>query len=111
MNRKSKNSQSVTALYCRLSIEDGRDNESMSIQNQKVMLKDFAEKNGLLDHAFYVDDGFTGRNFNRPAFQQMIADIEAGKVKCVITKDGCVNIELNSESPQKCGFCDVSSVF
>ena len=87
MNRKSKNSQSVTALYCRLSIEDGRDNESMSIQNQKAMLKDFAEKNGLLDHAFYVDDGFTGRNFNRPAFQQMIADIEAGKVKCVITKD------------------------
>ena len=87
MNRKSKNSHSVTALYCRLSIEDGRDNESMSIQNQKVMLKDFAEKNGLLDHAFYVDDGFTGRNFNRPAFQQMIADIEAGKVKCVITKD------------------------
>ena len=87
MNRKSKNSQSVTALYCRLSIEDGRDNESMSIQNQKAMLKDFAEKNGLFDHAFYVDDGFTGRNFNRPAFQQMIADIEAGKVKCVITKD------------------------
>lgn len=51
------------------------------------MLKDFAEKNGLLDQAFYVDDGFTGRNFNRSAFQQMIADIEAGKVKCVITKD------------------------
>jgi len=86
MNRKS-NTQSVTALYCRLSIEDGRDNESMSIQNQKAMLRDFAEKNGLLDYEYYVDDGYTGRNFNRPSFQRMIADIEAGKVKCVVTKD------------------------
>lgn len=51
------------------------------------MLRDFAEKNGLLDYEFYVDDGYTGRNFNRPSFQRMIADIEAGKVKCVITKD------------------------
>lgn len=87
MNRKSKFTQSVTALYCRLSIEDGRENESMSIQNQKAMLRDFAEKNGLLDYEYYVDDGYTGRNFNRPSFQRMIADIEAGKVKCVITKD------------------------
>lgn len=73
-------------MYCRLSIEDGRDNESMSISNQKAMLKDFAEKNGMFDFEFYVDDGFTGRNFNRPSFQRMIADIESGKVKCVITK-------------------------
>ena len=87
MNRKSKFTQSVTALYCRLSIEDGRENESMSISNQKALLRDFAEKNGLLDYEFYVDDGYTGRNFNRPSFQRMIADIEAGKVKCVITKD------------------------
>ena len=87
MNRKSKFARSVTALYCRLSIEDGRDNESMSISNQKAMLRDFAEKNGFLDYEYYVDDGYTGRNFNRPSFQRMIADIEAGKVKCVITKD------------------------
>ena len=87
MNRKSKFMQSVTALYCRLSIEDGRENESMSISNQKALLRDFAEKNGMLDYEYYVDDGYTGRNFNRPSFQHMIADIEAGKVKCVITKD------------------------
>ena len=87
MNRKSKITRSITALYCRLSIEDGRDNESMSISNQKAMLRDFAEKNGFLDYEYYVDDGYTGRNFNRPSFQRMIADIEAGKVKCVITKD------------------------
>ena len=87
MNRKNKSAPSVTALYCRLSIEDGRENESMSISNQKALLRDFAEKNGLLDYEFYVDDGYTGRNFNRPSFQRMIADIETGKVKCVITKD------------------------
>ncbi len=57
MNRKSKFTQSVTALYCRLSIEDGRENESMSISNQKALLRDFAEKNGLLDYEYYVDDG------------------------------------------------------
>ena len=87
MNRKNKLTPSVTALYCRLSIEDGRENESMSISNQKALLRDFAEKNGLLEYEYYVDDGYTGRNFNRPSFQRMIADIEAGKVKCVITKD------------------------
>ena len=87
MNRKNKSAPSVTALYCRLSIEDGRENESMSISNQKALLRDFAVKNGLLDYEYYVDDGYTGRNFNRPSFQRMIADIEAGKVKCVITKD------------------------
>ena len=87
MNRKNKLTPSVTALYCRLSIEDGRENASMSISNQKALLRAFAEKNGLLNYEFYVDDGYTGRNFNRPSFQRMIADIEAGKVKCVITKD------------------------
>ena len=87
MNRKNQFLQPITALYCRLSIEDGRDNESMSISNQKAMLKDYAEKNGLYEFEFYVDDGFTGRNFNRPSFQRMVADIESGKIKCVITKD------------------------
>lgn len=59
----------------------------MSISNQKLMLKDYAEKNGMFQHEFYVDDGYTGRNFNRPSFQRMISDIEAGKIGCVITKD------------------------
>lgn len=47
MSRKKQNIQKITALYCRLSLEDGRENESMSISNQKLMLKDFAEKNGM----------------------------------------------------------------
>ena len=59
----------------------------MSISNQKIMLRDFAEKHGMFQYEYYVDDGYTGRNFNRPAFQRMIADIEAGKIGCVVTKD------------------------
>ena len=90
-NSKKNNSKitspMITALYCRLSLEDGKDNESMSISNQKLLLKDYAEKNGMFNCEFYVDDGFTGRNFNRPAFQRMISDIEAGKIGYVITKD------------------------
>ena len=49
--------------------------------------------------------------FNRPGFQNMIKDIEAGQINCVITKDDCVILELNSESPENTGLCDVSSVF
>lgn len=86
MNRKKQSNQKITALYCRISLDDGGDNESMSISNQKLMLKDYAEKNGMFQHEYYVDDGYTGRNFNRPSFQRMIADIEAGKIGCVITK-------------------------
>lgn len=87
MNRKNKQVQKVTALYCRLSIEDGRDNESMSIQNQKLMLKDYADKHGFYPCEYYVDDGYTGRNSNRPDFQRMLSDIENGKIGTVITKD------------------------
>ena len=63
MNRKKKPIRQVTAIYCRLSLEDGRDNESMSISNQKLLLSDYAEKNGLTPYEYYVDDGYTGRNF------------------------------------------------
>ena len=87
MNRKSKPNQKITALYCRLSLEDGGNTESMSISNQKLMLTEYAEKNGMFQYEYYVDDGYTGRNFNRPSFQRMITDIEAGKIGCVITKD------------------------
>ena len=87
MSRKKQVNQKITALYCRISLDDGSDNESMSISNQKLMLRDFAEKNGMFQYEYYVDDGYTGRNFNRPSFQRMIADIEAGKIGCVITKD------------------------
>ena len=65
----------------------GGRNHPLHINSQKLMLKEFAEKNGMFQYEYYVDDGYTGRNFNRPAFQRMITDIEAGKIGCVITKD------------------------
>ena len=88
MSRKNNlMNQKITALYCRISLDDGSQNESMSISNQKLLLKDYAEKNGMPRYEYYVDDGYTGRNFNRPSFKRLIADIEAGKIGCVITKD------------------------
>lgn len=88
MSRKNNLlNQKITALYCRISLDDGSQNESMSISNQKLLLKDYAERNGMPRYEYYVDDGYTGRNFNRPSFKRLIADIEAGKVGCVITKD------------------------
>ena len=67
MSRKKQVYEKITALYCRISLDDGGDNESMSISNQKIMLRDFAEKHGMFQYEYYVDDGYTGRNFNRPS--------------------------------------------
>ena len=75
------------------------------------MLEDYARRNGFPNPTHFTDDGISGTRFDRPGFTEMMKEIEAGNVEAVIVKDGCVNIELNSESPQKCGFCDVSSVF
>ena len=76
------------ALYTRLSREDGDKPESDSIANQRALLEDFAARQPDLQViGQYSDDGFTGTNFQRPDFQRMIADIEAGKINCVIVKD------------------------
>ncbi len=75
------------ALYCRLSIDDGENTESQSIQSQKKYLSDFAKKNGYLIRGFYIDDGFSGTNFNRPEFNRMLNDIEKGLIEVVIVKD------------------------
>lgn len=76
-----------TAIYCRLSQDDGQEGDSSSIQTQKMMLKQYAQDNGFVIHDIYVDDGYSGLNFERPAFQRMLQDIEKGKVNLVITKD------------------------
>ena len=76
-----------TALYCRLSQDDGIEGDSNSIQNQKAILQKFAEDHHFPSPCFYVDDGFSGRNFQRPAFQQMISDMENGEIGIIVTKD------------------------
>lgn len=76
-----------TALYLRLSRDDGTDSESSSIQNQREMLVRYCRENGFNNYSEYVDDGWSGMTSERPSFQKMLADIEDGKINCVITKD------------------------
>ena len=76
-----------TALYCRLSQDDGLEGDSNSIQNQKNILQKFTEDHHFPNPCFYVDDGFSGGNFQRPAFQQMISDMENGEIGIIVTKD------------------------
>ena len=85
--RKQFNNEKITALYCRLSQEDTLQGDSNSIQNQKAILAKYAEDNRLPNPRFYVDDGYSGVTFNRPDFQRMLADLEAGKLGTVVTKD------------------------
>ena len=75
------------ALYIRLSKEDENEGPSESVNNQKSLLDDFVKKHRLSVYDTYIDDGWSGTNFDRPDFQRMIGDIEAKKVNMVITKD------------------------
>ena len=77
----------ITAIYCRLSRDDGTDSESNSIGNQKKLLSQKAKELKLTNTKFYVDDGYTGTNFNRPGFQAMLEDIEMGYVTTIMVKD------------------------
>lgn len=77
----------ITALYCRLSQDDGNVGDSDSIINQKKILAEYAERNGYTPYQFYIDDGFSGANFERPQFKQMIEDAQKGIVKRIICKD------------------------
>ena len=76
-----------TALYLRLSRDDELQGESGSIQTQRMMLRQYAAEHGLTVADEYIDDGWSGTNFERPSFQRMIDDIEDGKINCVVTKD------------------------
>ena len=76
-----------TALYLRLSRDDELQGESSSITTQRSMLRLYAKEHHLNVIDEYIDDGWSGTNFERPSFQRMIEDIEAGKINCVVTKD------------------------
>ena len=87
-SKKKKAEQTgITALYCRLSRDDGQAGDSNSVANQKKLLTKFAKENKFENPRFYVDDGYTGTNFRRPSFQQMIEDVEMGYVTTIIVKD------------------------
>lgn len=79
--------EKITALYCRLSQEDANEGESYSIQNQKNILMKYAKEHRFPHPAFFVDDSYSGTSFDRPGFQNMLDEIEAGRVGVVIVKD------------------------
>lgn len=76
-----------TALYCRLSQEDYSSGESNSIENQKYILKKYAEENNFTPYKIFVDDGCSGVDFDRPGFKAMMGDVEGGNIGTIITKD------------------------
>ncbi len=86
-NRNYNYGGDVTALYCRLSKDDELVGDSNSIVHQKEMLAKYAKEHGFTNTEFYVDDGYSGTNFNRPDFQRMMSNVEEGKIKTVIVKD------------------------
>lgn len=93
-NKMLRATEKITALYCRLSVEDtkdekknGKEDPSNSIQHQQAMLMQYAKSNHFPSPTFFIDDGWSGVSFERPGFQKMLAEIEAGNVGTVITKD------------------------
>ena len=85
--RKLKQQVRITALYCRLSRDDEYSGDSMSIQTQKAMLERYAKEHGFTNCQFFVDDGYSGTNYNRPDFQRLIGLVEEGKIAVIIVKD------------------------
>lgn len=79
--------QKHAALYCRLSVDDGSFGGSVSIETQKILLEQYCQSHDITSYEFYCDDGYSGTNFNRPAFQRMLSDIHAGNINLVIVKD------------------------
>lgn len=108
-------------IYCRLSVDDASNSakaknyipadESVSIENQYKLLSKFVMLNGWMEVKSYRDDGYSGGNFQRPGFLEMLEDARHGLINLILVKDDCVNIELNSEGLENTGFCEVSSVF
>lgn len=87
MKVKTENTNKITALYCRLSVDDGIDMESNSISNQRKILREYADSKGIRNYMFFADDGYSGTDFNRPDFQRMEAMVERGEIDTIIVKD------------------------
>ena len=86
-----------TVGYIRLSVLN-RDSHG-SVENQKFMIEEWGRQHQIPIMRYYIDNGFSGKRFDRPAFQEMLQDIRKGKINCVVVKDDCVILELNAESP------------
>ena len=86
----------ITALYCRLSRDDDLQGDSNSIKNQKAILQKYADDNGFTNTQFFVDDGYSGTNFNRPDWIRLIGMVDEGLIGTIIVKDAPVIIGLKN---------------
>ena len=93
----------IVGIYARLSRDDERAGESVSIENQKMILQRYADEHHFLNTKFFVDDGFSGVSFEREGLQAMLQEVEAGRVATVITKDYCAIIGLNQKDLENQG--------
>lgn len=109
MSRQSDNK--ITALYCRLSRDDELQGDSNSIVNQKAILSKYAKENGFKNTLFFVDDGYSGANFDRPSWNELVEKIENGEVATLIVKDDCVIIEPTQKDLENQGFVAGSICF
>jgi DNA invertase Pin-like site-specific DNA recombinase len=87
-----------TAIYCRLSLDDGSLGESGSIQTQKMMLEKYCKDNNYTIKEIYIDDGVSDLTFDREGFKRMLKDIELSKINMVITKDLSRKVKLTNKS-------------
>ena len=90
-------------MYMRLSRDDESYGDSVSIETQRTILRKYAAENGLHVVDEYIDDGWSGTNFERPSFKRMMADVDAGKVNCIVTKDCCAIMGLNQKDLENQG--------
>ena len=86
-NRNYNYGGDVTALYCRLSKDDELIGDSNSIVHQKEMLAKYAKEHGFTTTEFYVDDGYSGTNFERPGVKRLLDDAKAGEINTIVVKD------------------------
>ncbi len=91
------------ALYVRLSRDDDNEGDSNSIAHQIAILTKYIKDNNITNYKVYKDDGYSGTNFNRPGFQEMLRDIENGLVSMVVVKDYCAIIGLNQKDLENQG--------
>ena len=110
MSRKSRKHQHTERVrpstadavgYVRLSVANREEYDS--IQNQKFIIERWGDQHQIPISHYYIDNGFSGKRFDRPAFQKMIEDILAGKINCVIVKDYCAIIGLNQKDLENQG--------
>ena len=102
-NRQLQTADKITALYCRLSRDDELQGDSNSIIHQKDILRKYAEDNGFSNIQFFVDDGYSGTNFNRPDWIRLMALVDDGLVGTIIVKDYCAIIGLNQKDLENQG--------